>query len=84
MLTHQTPKSQNMECENAENVEKCPEFKKLKIECEYYIDGKCTEENRACTDSLCVTCDKGNNGDTCCLECDCEEETCNIGEIVND
>lgn len=47
------------------------------IQCPYYRSHRCTllppEE------SSCLTCK--NNG-MCALECDCEEETCNIGSKI--
>lgn len=51
-----------------------------KVICEYFKDGKCIKEltPEELDTAWCTQC--GKPADTCVLICDCEEETCNIGE----
>ena len=51
--------------------------KKMMINCLYFKDGKCTREIEPTAE--CNNCDKPT--DTCVLLCECEEETCNIGNV---
>ena len=46
------------------------------VRCEFFVDGKCIQqldESAECNDC-------GKPLGTCALLCDCEEETCNIGQ----
>ncbi len=51
------------------------------IKCDFYIKGKCTQSLEG-LNSDCETCHDNPNYDKCALECDCEYETCNIGELI--
>ena len=48
------------------------------IECQYYIDRKCTLD----LEGTCADCLDCEHRGKCALECDCESETCNIGTKV--
>jgi hypothetical protein len=55
------------------------------IKCEFYWDGKCIDsEAKLAGVSECEHCFQGKDANTCALTCDCDETTCNIGEIVNE
>lgn len=52
-----------------------------RIECQYYyLHGRCKDSTPKT--AACIDCPIGEPPDTCCLTCDCEEETCSIGTLV--
>jgi hypothetical protein len=53
------------------------------IKCVFYKNGKCIQSLEG-LNSDCEICPDNKNHDKCALECDCEYETCNIGDIVED
>lgn len=52
------------------------------IKCDYYKKGKCIKGIDPTAD--CSNCPQGKPPDTCALLCDCEGETCNIGEYKDE
>ena len=54
------------------------------VKCRYYENGKCIA-NTSGTET-CFACAKHRQGCNlpCVLLCDCEEETCNIGELIEE
>jgi len=55
------------------------------IKCEFYRDGKCiNSEAKLAAVGECEHCFQGKDANTCALTCDCDETTCNIGDIIND
>lgn len=58
---------------------------KPKIVCEYIKNGLCqNSEVLLASVSECEHCPSDKPKNTCALLCDCEEETCNIGEVVEE
>jgi hypothetical protein len=62
----------------------------MAVKCDHYKDGQCLNSDKSYFNtSACKECNRGKGAGgkrlkhpICVLICDCEEETCNIGELI--